>query len=150
MLRIKNWQDNFENNRTRDLKKMSWIPVPNKQDGDGYTVLVDHEDAAAHLGAWLAILQIASKCDPRGTLVRGNGKPHTPQSLARISHLDAAILQAAIARLLDEKIGWMEDIGDEAFMTIPHEGAVKPHEPARKGRERKKGREGKGKKGAIL
>jgi hypothetical protein len=34
-------------------------------DGDGYTELVDHDDGAAHLGAWCAIVQIASKCDPR-------------------------------------------------------------------------------------
>ncbi len=34
---IRNWSENFENNRTRDLKEMKWIPVPNKHDGDGYT-----------------------------------------------------------------------------------------------------------------
>jgi len=70
---IKNWDKHFENNRTRDLKQMRWVPFPNSHDGDGYTELVEHKNGPAHLGCWVAIVQVASKCDTRGTLLRGGG-----------------------------------------------------------------------------
>jgi len=104
-LRVVDWSSRYENNRTRDLKVMAWVPVPNKLDGDGYTELVDNPDGAAHLAAWLVCLQVASKCAPRGTLLRDNGEPHTAQSLARISRLPVGVFEAAIPRLLE--IGWL-------------------------------------------
>ena len=108
--RVRDWGKHFENNRTRELKKMDWVPVPNKHDGDGFTELLDHENGVAHYGAWHLILQVASKCDPRGTLLRdgaGGGKiPHTPQSLARITHGNARVFEEAIERLVS--IGWLE------------------------------------------
>lgn len=105
LLKIANWNQHFENNRTRELKKMEWVPVPTKQDGDGYTELVMHEQGAAHLGAWLALVEIAAKCTPRGTLQREAGRPHTAESLARISRLPATIFAEAIPRLV--AIGWL-------------------------------------------
>jgi len=105
-LRIKDWSQLYENHRTRTLQSMSWVPVPNTMDGDGYTELMDHPNGAAHLGAWLAILQIASKCDPRGTLVRDGSKPHTAYTLARISRIQPAVFEEAIPRLLG--VHWLE------------------------------------------
>jgi hypothetical protein len=121
--RIRDWARNFENNRTRELKKMDWVPVPNKHDGDGFTELLDHENGMAHYGAWHLILQVASKCDPRGTLLRdgaGGGKtPHTPHSLARITRGSAAVFGEAIGRLVN--IGWLETCDNPA--QIPHNPA---------------------------
>ena len=126
LYRIKNWDDHFENNRTRDLKSMSWVPMPNKMDGDGYTELVDHPDGAAHFGAWVAIVEVASKCDPRGTLLREGARPHNPASLARISRLKKEVFEQAIPRLV--QIGWLEVVGnvnhcDETPCGIPQERA---------------------------
>lgn len=108
--RIRNWDQHFENNRTRELKRMDWVPVPVKQDGDGYTELVEGPSGAANLGAWLAIVEVAAKCDPRGTLSRegagGVKTPHTPHSLARMSHLPAGCFDEAIPILV--RIGWLE------------------------------------------
>ena len=164
-LRVRDWDKLYEINRTRELKKLDWVPVPNKQDGDGYSALVDHPDAAAHYGCWMAILLIASKCEPRGTLIRDNGEPHTPQSLARISRLGAGFPQAgatlphdgagfmaaAIERLVGE-IGWLEVIENNQSRTIPHQGAVLPQagagipqdDAASRARAIGKGTEGKG------
>ena len=122
LYRIKDWSVHFENNRTRELKAMAWVPVPNKQDGDGYTTLVSRENGAAILGAWLVILQIASKCDPRGTLLRDGKKPHDPHSLARISRLPAGIIQEALEICVKE-VQWIEIVED---ITIPQDGATIP------------------------
>lgn len=120
--RIKDWCKNFENNRTRDLRRMEFVLLPNRMDGDGYTELLDHPDGAAHFGAWCALVQVASKCEPRGELLRGNGKPHNAESLERLTRIPAKTFKAALPRLIE--IGWV------ASRTIPQEGAEKCGETA--------------------
>lgn len=119
-LRVANWSEHFENNRTRELKVMTWVPVPTKQDGDGYTQVMDHPQGAAHFGAWIAMLQVAAKCDERGTLVRegrsGVRVPHDAASLSRLTRIPARILSDAIARLVE--IGWLEDDAEEEPVTL--------------------------------
>ena len=85
LLRINNWDEYFENNRSRGMRATTWVPIPNRLDGDGYSELLDHPEGAAHYGAWVAMVLMASKCHPRGTLVRDGGRPHDVRSLARIS-----------------------------------------------------------------
>lgn len=132
LLKIGDWTKHFENNRTRELKKMDWVPVPTKQDGDGYTELVSHPAGASHLGAWIAIVEVAAKCEPRGTLLRDGGKPHDSDSLARVSRLPKKVFDEAIPRLLS--IGWLEsevietnglaEISQEGAGLAPQEGAA--------------------------
>ena len=114
ILRIREWDKNFENAGSRKLKRLEWVAIPNKTDGEGYTALVDHPDAAAHLGAWYAIVEAASKQDPRGNLP--GGIPHTIggicRSLGRMSRLPSEIFQHVIPRLLE--IGWLEWIQQDS------------------------------------
>jgi hypothetical protein len=51
--------------------------IATRRDDDGYLELVADENGPAYLGCWLAIIAVASRCQPRGTLVRENGSPHT-------------------------------------------------------------------------
>ena len=85
---------------------MHWLPLPTDQATDGYTELIAHESGLSHFGAFVAILQLAARCEPRGTLVRANGKAHTPESIARIVRTDQILIAEAIDRLL--VIGWLE------------------------------------------
>ena len=105
-LRVRNWTD-FESHRTRHMRNINSIRVPNL-DTEGYIDLISHENGAEHFGAWVAILRVASRCNPRGTLVRDNGGPYTAASLARMTRLPAACFEEAIPRLL--AIGWLETI----------------------------------------
>ena len=91
---------------------MLWVPFPNKQDGDGYTELIMHKDGAAHFGVWCAVCQVASKCDPRGTLLRDSKKPHDLTSLSRITRIPIKVIKPAIERLI--KIGWLETYDNPA------------------------------------
>lgn len=128
------------------MKNMAWIPIPNKHDGDGYTTLVARKNGAALLGAWLVILQVASRCDPRGTLLRSGRKAHDPQSIARITRLPPEILKEALD-VCSTEIDWIEVV---TLTTIPQEpeenpqdGAVSTHPTDEEG----KGTEGKGREG---
>lgn len=128
--RIKDWEKHFEINRSKDLKQMTWVPIPNKQDGDGYTELVtEHENGPSHYAVWVACVLIASKCDPRGTMLRDGRTGHTPQTIARKSRLPALLIEEALPRFLD--IGWME------LIEISQHDAEIPHHDAQKGREGK-------------
>jgi len=150
ILKIRDWDKYFENNRTRELKRLDWVPMPVKMDGDGYTELVDHPHGAAHFGAWCAIVEVAAKCEPRGTLLRDGQKPHDAASLARVTRLPVKVFDDVIPRLL--VIGWLESqtLSDHQVTTIPQEDAgipqddaTKSHLPALNGREWN-GREQKG------
>ena len=104
-LRITDWDKHFENAGSRKLKRLEWVSIPNKMDGSGYTALVDHPNGAAHLGAWYAIVEIASRQEIRGLLPSLTG---TCRCLGRISRLPAAIFEEVIPRLIE--IGWIEEI----------------------------------------
>ena len=106
-IKIVDWETRYENNRTRDLKRMQWVPMPNRHDGDGYTTLLDHPNGAAHFGAWCALVQVASRCDERGALLRHGAGGHDSASLARMTRIPEAVWLEVLPRLLS--IGWIED-----------------------------------------
>lgn len=128
ILRVKNWDAVFENAASRKLVRLAWVPVPNKMDGEGYTSLVDHPNGAAHLGAWLAIMEIASKQEPRtarGTLPGGPSHDlgMICRSLGRISRLPAAIFEEVLPRLMAAPISWLEVLSNEQSATPSGESA---------------------------
>ncbi len=116
LYKIRNWNSQFENNRTRDLKNLEWVPIPNSHDGDGFTDLLSRKNGMALFGAWILILELASKCNPRGVLIRdthnpapgcgGLPKPHTPETIARVTRGQASVFEEAIPVLIE--IGWLE------------------------------------------
>lgn len=147
LYRIKNWADQFENSRTRSMKHMQWIPVPNKHDGDGYTELVDRDNGAEMLGAWLAILQVASKCRERGTLLRDNCQPHDAATISRVSRIKRESIEQALQLLVSDEISWMEVLDDKGLVGACREGDRKVQGCLHPTDEEEKGMEGNGKKG---
>lgn len=104
---INNWDGLYENNRTRELKSLTWVPFPNSHDTDGYTALLSRKRGEALLGAFVVIVQVASKCDPRGTLLRGPNLPHTAASLARMTRFSEETLSECLEVCSDPEIGWI-------------------------------------------
>jgi hypothetical protein len=134
MWRIKDWELIFENSRSRACERLNWVPIPNKHDSDGYAILIDHEHGASHYGTWCLLVQVASKCRPRGTLIRVGGAPHDADSLSRITRVGAHVFREAIPRFLE--VGWLETISEPSADYQP---------PVTEGKVREgKGREGKG------
>lgn len=143
ILRVKDWDAVFENAASRKLVRLAWVPVPNKMDGEGYTSLVDHPNGAAHLGAWLAIMEIASKQEPRSERGKLPGGPHHDlgmicRSLGRISRLPASLFEEVLPRLMAAPILWLEVLSNEQSATPSGESAtVSGDSPERKEKKRK-------------
>lgn len=111
--RIVDFKQRFTVARSREVKTMTWVAIPNKLDGDGYTELMDHPNAAAHYGAWIVMVAIASKCGDDGLLARdhrGTPRPHDSASLSRISRIPAQVFDELIPRLT--QIGWLESVDE--------------------------------------
>ena len=136
-LRVRDWDKLHENNRSRELGRTSWFPAPNDLSADGYVELVGHPDGAAHLGVWYAALMVASRAKPRrGLLVKEDGRPHTAESIARVTRLHVGVVKDALRRLLE--IGLLEVYDPDAPETNnlpPHPGAGNPQDPASKPQE---------------
>ena len=133
--RIKNWNEKYECNRTRDHKELQWFSCPIKLDGDGYTLIAElpdgskRQEGAAIFGAWMACVQVAARCHPRGTFVQSNGRPHDAASLARKTRLPMDIISMML-EFCYQQCKWLEIIQIKEPAGIPQEDAPKPHEGA--------------------
>ena len=106
MLVIADWDKVFENALSRKIDKLPWIRMPNTHDGDSFIELLEgHPNGTAHYGCWALLVQVASKTNPRGSLIRKDGTPHTAESVSRIVRAKVEIMTEAIRRLL--AIGWL-------------------------------------------
>lgn len=114
MWRIVDWNQHYENAKSREVGQARWVPVPNKQDGDGYLTLLRHADGPAHYGCFIAIVLLASKCPIRGELRRTNGLPHTVETIAEKTHMSAALVHATLSRCQAEEVDWIEWVDDPA------------------------------------
>jgi hypothetical protein len=142
LLRVRNWDQRHENNRSRGMKRTEWFPASNDLSADRYVELVSHQDGPAHLGVWHAVLMVASRARPRGLLVREDCQPHNSKSLARVTRLPETVVETALARLLD--IGFLEiadsdtagtgDLGRHPGAEIPQAPAGKPQHGAVEGK----------------
>lgn len=108
--------------------------------------LVDHPDGAAHLGAWYAIVEAASKQKVRGNLPGiSQDVGGICRAIGKISQLPASVFLDVVPRLL--KIGWLEEYQEEnqhvtESPTLPGENPTLPGENPR--HREGNGREGKG------
>lgn len=138
---IPQWDERYENSRSRKVKDLQWVPVPNSHDGEGYSRVMAHPMAAQIFAAWILILEVASKCRRRGYLERDNGQPHTPESLALKTRGDAEWFRIALEYLSSEDVGWLRLTSEcqQGTSTVPPD--YHPSAEEGNGREKKEGKE---------
>ena len=108
LYRVVGWDDHFENSRTRQMKSLTWVPVPNKHDGLGYARIMSHKRGMEVYGAWHLILQVASKCEPRGTLIADSGLPLQASDIALMVRCQAPVIALALEYLASPEVQWLE------------------------------------------
>ncbi len=141
---IRNWDQRYENNRSRKIKNIEWVMVPNDLNSEGYIEIMSHDNGMAIYSCWIILLSVASKCKQRGILRRSNGKPHDPASLAQLSRTKVPDWCAALQFLAH--LGWLDSQPLDNTELAPRcaEGAPKVHQGCAEDCTEGKGREGKG------
>lgn len=114
---IKDWDMHFENNKSRERIKCSYVCVPNKQDGKGLIEILSLPDGASIYGIWCLLLGLCSKQrKPRHGYLTDNGLPTGCPLTARDLALIWRRKEAEIARALDvlssQPVGWIEIDGE--------------------------------------
>lgn len=106
ILSIAKWDETFENDRTRRIKgHLWWVRMPIKQ-GSGYCRLMRHPRGPEVYGCYIALVQTAANCHPRGQLVNAEGEPYTIEELADVTRIQVDSVRFAIDCLTKE-IGWV-------------------------------------------
>lgn len=144
---VSDWNDYYENNRSRLVKDLAWVPVPNGHDGENYSRLITGKNAAEIFAAWILILQVASRCTPRGTLTRSNGSPHDPASLSLKTRAPATWFEKSLPALIE--CGWLycNQLTDNDTAHACRSSAESTSQACQRGDEEGKGIEENGKEG---
>jgi hypothetical protein len=146
---VAKWSATFENTRSRRVELLRWVPIPNNHDGEKYTRLVSGKNGAIIFAAWILILQVASKCQPRGTLIRSDGSPLDAEALATKTRAPVSWFTTALPYLV--KIGWMlTEIQEQTQLPLGGhaEGTAGAPEGPAGGQEEKEGKGIEGKRTA--
>lgn len=107
--RIKDWNTIYETAESRKLVRCRYVCTPNKHDGKGYRRMISKGPALAErlFAAWNAIIQVASKSVPRGTLADSDGAL-TADDLSQKTGLRKETFELAFEFFSSPEIGWLE------------------------------------------
>ncbi len=120
---IKDWSKNFENAQSRKVEDPHWVRVPIHH-GLRYKRLMKAKGGVEAFGVFIALVEIAATCEPRGKLVDESG-PLTVEDLAGQTDIPEPVLKRALEVLIDAKIGWIVEADSETSQVEP-ESIPKP------------------------
>jgi hypothetical protein len=103
---IRDWDKHFEVAQSKRAENLRWVPLPNKHDGKSFRRLIQMKNGPAIYGAWVLIVQVASKCPTRGVLADGDG-PLTAHDIADKTLTDPKLIQSALDACCSKAIGWI-------------------------------------------
>jgi hypothetical protein len=120
-IKIRNWDNYFEADRSRQWKSIKWVPIPNKQ-GLGYKKIMAQKNGAEIFGCWCALVQQGSLCDPRGDLSK-----YTILDISVNTMIPFDTLQNAINYIV-QNLDWIEVI--ENLDILVNENDISVSQPA--------------------
>lgn len=108
---VKDWDANFENDRSRSRKQCSFVCVPNKQHGMGFCRIMAEPDGSAIYGIWHCIVGACSQQKTRnGWLTESGDKSGTAwgaHDLALKFRRPVEEISRALQFLSSERVGWL-------------------------------------------
>lgn len=113
MYQIKDWDEYYENAGSRKIEHCSWCPIPNKQDGLGYALLIQGRSGPSFYAAFVATVLVCSKHTlPRNGWITDNGKENGRPLTAYDLHLKTKLPEKTIEEMLKRAskpdIGWID------------------------------------------
>lgn len=124
LYQIAKWNEIYENNRSRQVKDLSWVPIQNKMDGENFTQIMGHPKGAMIFAGFILMVELASRCTPRGCLVRGNGQPHDVRTMSAKCRCPDVWFSTAIDYLI-ANTDWLE----VSEVAVAQEEASRRQEP---------------------
>lgn len=114
LYQINDWASVYENSKSKTIRSPSWCPIPNKQDGLGYGLIMLEDDGAAIYGAFVSIVLMCSKQTvTRQGYLSDTGLPDGRPLSAKELSVKTKIPHEVIKRMLDvtscESIGWVRN-----------------------------------------
>ena len=109
---ILGWNNHFENNKSREREKCSFVCVPNKQDGMGLANILAQPDGLAIYGIWQLMIGAASRQGKHrdGWLTddgHQTGTAWTASDMAVLWRCPEAMVVRAIEVLSGSRVGWL-------------------------------------------
>jgi hypothetical protein len=143
---IKDWNEHFENNKSRERDHCSFVVIPNKQDGMGFMRIVSQPDGAAIIGIWTMILQACSRQHmPRAGWLTDDGhsagRAWTADDLALRWRRPEAEVQRALDVLSSSQVGWLILPSEEVIHELTEVPAECPPSAPEEKRIEEKGKE---------
>ena len=110
MIRIKHWNETFENADTRKRQRLGWFLCPTGTDSAGYLELMSHgERGIRAFAVFTAICQWSATCLPlvRGSCARSDGRPMSARQIATVIRMPENIVSDALELLSSPDVGWI-------------------------------------------
>lgn len=117
LYRVRDWSTHFENSQSKKYRTISWVPLPNKHDGKSFRRLMRMPNGLTIYGAWVLIVQIASKCPTRGVLADSDG-PLTADDISLKCDAPTELIADALRVLSSPAVGWLEVQSEHAGSTL--------------------------------
>jgi hypothetical protein len=142
---IKDWNKHFENDRSRNRDRCSFVCVPNKQHGMGFCRIMAEKDGAAIYGIWHLILGACSQQSrPRNGWLTSNGdqtgSPWGVEDLALKFRRPETEIARALDILSSKSVDWIDVTGES--LDGHHEVTAESppsHQERKEGKEEKEG-----------
>ncbi len=116
MYQIKDWDKHFENYKSRDCEKCSYICMPNKQ-GLGWQRLMAEPDGIQLFGIWCLLLQTCSRHRKRNGWLTFDGLEESEQWTVEDLAFMWRCTSEQVSRMLDvcssAKVGWISQLKDK-------------------------------------
>lgn len=106
---IRDWPKHFEVAQSKQLKepgRSRWVAIPNKHDGKSFRRLMRLPNGPAIYGAWILIVQVASKCPVRGRLEDDDG-PLSAEDISDKTYAPVELIQSTLDACCSKAIGWI-------------------------------------------
>lgn len=123
MYQIKDWDRHYENAGSRKVEHCAWCPIPNKQDGLGYALLIQGGTGSRLYAAFVATVLVCSKHSlPRNGWLTDNGtetgRPLTAYDLHLKTKLPENEIKEMLERASKPDIGWITEYPPSVDSTL--------------------------------